>query len=113
MLLYGQGTTPTTPCVPQVQACRVDRGYGIGQGVPGTGSGTGTRERLVLACRLGHRFFVSQPVELAAQPLFVKKPAATACMGTKHSKSAKMSTQTQHSIDATGGDAEVAYFALG
>ena len=37
-------------------------------------------------------------------------------MGTKHSKSAKMSTQTQHSIDATGatgGDAEVAYFALG
>ena len=34
-------------------------------------------------------------------------------MGTKHSKSAKMSTQTQHSIDATGGDAEVAFFALG
>ena len=33
-------------------------------------------------------------------------------MGTKHSKSAKMSTQTQHSIDATG-DAEVAFFALG
>ena len=27
-------------------------------------------------------------------------------MGAKHSKSAKMSTQTQHSIDATGGDAE-------
>ena len=32
-------------------------------------------------------------------------------MGTKNSKPAKMSTQ--HTVDATGGDAEVAYFALG
>jgi ribulose 1,5-bisphosphate synthetase/thiazole synthase len=32
-------------------------------------------------------------------------------MGTKHSKPNKMSAQ--HTIDATGGDAEVAYFALG
>ena len=32
-------------------------------------------------------------------------------MGTKNSKPARMSTQ--HTIDATGGDAEVAYFALG
>jgi len=32
-------------------------------------------------------------------------------MGTKNSKPAKMSTQP--TIDATGGDAEVAYFALG
>lgn len=33
-------------------------------------------------------------------------------MGTKHSKpNGKMNAQ--HTIDATGGDAEVAYFALG
>ena len=32
-------------------------------------------------------------------------------MGTKHSKSAKMTTQP--TVAATGGDAEVAYFALG